>query len=84
MIAESDDKFLIWAMKAVLKWENKDLPQPLYHIHGSRDIVFPIRLTKPSHTIRKGGHLIVMTHADQVNKILHEALCKSQLAAHSS
>jgi len=84
MIEESDDQFLIWAMKAVLKWENKDLPQPLYHIHGSRDIVFPIRLTRPSHTIRKGGHLIVMTHADQVNVILRDVLSKTRLAAHTS
>jgi len=74
MIEESDGQFLIWAMKAVLKWENTVLPEPLYHIHGSRDIVFPIRLTRPSHTIRKGGHLVVMTHADQVNKVLQEAL----------
>jgi len=74
MIAESDDQFLIWAMRAVLKWDNVELPEPLYQIHGTRDIVFPIRLTQPSHTIRKGGHLVVMTHADQVNKILQEAL----------
>ncbi|MBN8854116.1 MAG: hypothetical protein BGO55_06965 [Sphingobacteriales bacterium 50-39] len=72
MIDETDGNFLIWAMKAVLKWENKELPQPLWHIHGSRDMVFPIMLTHPSHTIRRSGHLVVMTHAAEVNGILQD------------
>jgi pimeloyl-ACP methyl ester carboxylesterase len=74
MIDEADGDFLLWAMRAVLKWENKELPPSLWHIHGSRDIVFPIMLTRPSHIIRKGGHLFVMTHAEQVNGILQDIL----------
>lgn len=70
MIDEADGNFLLWAMRAVLKWENKELPQPLWHIHGSRDIVFPVMLTRPSHTIRRCGHLVIMTHAEEVNRIL--------------
>jgi pimeloyl-ACP methyl ester carboxylesterase len=74
MIDDADAGFLKWAMKAVLKWENKEMPQPLWHIHGTRDIVFPIRLTRPSHPIRRGGHLVIMTHAEEVNAILQEVL----------
>jgi pimeloyl-ACP methyl ester carboxylesterase len=74
MIDDSDGDFLLWAMKAVLKWQNKDLPQRLWHIHGTRDIVFPIMLTRPSHIIKKSGHLVVMTHADEVNGILRDIL----------
>jgi len=80
MIDEADDQFLLWAMRAVLKWENKDLPQPLWHIHGSQDIVFPIGLTRPSHKIRGAGHLLVMTHAEKVNAILQEALTTRAMA----
>ena len=74
MIRESDARFLEWAMKAVLKWENKEMPQPLWHIHGTRDIVFPIRLTHPTHRIRRGDHLVIMTRAEEVNAILREVL----------
>jgi pimeloyl-ACP methyl ester carboxylesterase len=74
MIREADARFLEWAMRAVLKWENKELPQPLWHIHGTRDIVFPIRLTRPSHTIRRGDHLVIMTRPEEVNAILREVL----------
>ena len=76
MIDECNGDFLIWAMRAVLKWENKELPQHLWHIHGSRDIVFPIMLTRPSHTIRRSGHLLVMSHADEVNGILRDIFAK--------
>jgi len=72
MIDEADSNFLLWAMKAVLKWENKELPQPLWHIHGSRDMVFPIKLTRPSHTIRRSGHMVVMSHSEEVNGILQD------------
>jgi len=72
MIDESDGDFLIWAMKAVLRWENKELPPSLWHIHGSRDMVFPIMLTRPSHTIRRSGHLAIITHAEEVNGILRD------------
>jgi pimeloyl-ACP methyl ester carboxylesterase len=77
MIREADARFLEWAMKAVLQWENKELPQPLWHIHGTRDIVFPIRLTRPTHRIRHGDHLVIITRAAEVNAILREILLKS-------
>ena len=85
MIDEADGEFLIWAMRAVLKWENKELPPSLWHIHGSRDIVFPVGLTRPSHKVRGAGHLLVMSHAPEVNAILQRvfpAVHSSQLAAH--
>jgi len=80
MIEEADEEFLIWAMRAVLKWENRELPQPLWHIHGSRDMVFPIGLTRPSHKVRGAGHLLIMTHATEVNTILQEALSTRAMA----
>jgi pimeloyl-ACP methyl ester carboxylesterase len=79
MIDESDEKFLEWAMRAVLEWDNKEMPQPLWHIHGSRDIVFPIGLTRPSHTIRRGSHLLIMTRAQEVNTILRDILLEKIL-----
>jgi pimeloyl-ACP methyl ester carboxylesterase len=74
IIRDGSADFIKWAMKAVIKWENKEMPQPLWHIHGTSDEVFPIRLTRPSHTIRRAGHLLIMTHAEEVNAILRDIL----------
>lgn len=74
IIDESDPQIIRWGMDAILKWENKETPKPSFHIHGSKDEVLPIKYTKPTHIINGAGHLLVMEHADEVNKILAELL----------
>ncbi|MEO8770308.1 MAG: alpha/beta hydrolase [Ferruginibacter sp.] len=74
VIRDSDPAFIRWALQAVLEWKNEIVPQPLYHIHGTKDRILPIRYTKPTHTIKYGGHLIVMEQAEEVNRFIEEAL----------
>ncbi len=74
MIEEGDDRFIKWAIDAVLRWENKTIPNPFFHIHGTRDEVFPIQFTRPTHTISKAGHLFLMTRPEELNNILREIL----------
>jgi len=75
IIQESDNHFIRWAMGAILKWKSIDLPKHTYtHIHGTRDEVLPVRFTKPTHIIKKAGHLMVLTNAREVNRIIGEAL----------
>ncbi|HTQ64825.1 MAG TPA: alpha/beta hydrolase [Puia sp.] len=73
MIRDTDMKFTKWAMSAIPKWKNKELPLPYIHIHGTSDKVLPVRYTKPTHVIEKGGHLIVMNRANEINRILEKA-----------
>lgn len=74
MIRQSDPSFIRWAISAVLHWKSTELENPYVHIHGTRDEVFPIRYIKPSHVIKGGDHLLVMTFYNEVNKILGEVL----------
>lgn len=74
IIKSSDPAFIRWSMEAVLKWKNEDMPQPILHIHGTRDEILPARYTTPTHIIPKAGHLMIMTQPDEVNQILHKAL----------
>lgn len=74
IIDESDDRFIKWAMTAISRWDRTDTPENIIHIHGDRDPILPIRFTKPTHIIKGAGHLLVMTHGRQVNKILTEIL----------
>ncbi|HVM89119.1 MAG TPA: alpha/beta hydrolase [Puia sp.] len=74
IIKESDAGFIHWAINAILKWRNDQFPASYIHIHGTRDEVLPIRCTKPTHIIFGAGHLMIMTHAGQLNKILSEVL----------
>ena len=74
VIWSGDDQFIAWAMDAVLKWENSVVPQPLYHIHGTRDEIFPIGRTRPTFTIPKGGHVLIMNQSKAINALLHKIL----------
>ncbi len=74
IIDDSDDRFIYWAMDAILNWESEQLSMPYIHIHGTHDEVLPMRFTKPTHIISKGGHLMVMNRAMEINAILEQAL----------
>ena len=78
VIRDGDNYFIRWALTAVLEWRNDILPHPLYHVHGTRDEVFPYRRVRPTHTIPKGGHMFLMSKPETVNQFLHEILLSFQ------
>jgi pimeloyl-ACP methyl ester carboxylesterase len=78
VILDGDNRFIRWALNAVLEWENDEAPHPLYHIHGARDEVFPIGLTKPTHIVNKGGHMFLVSRPDAINQFLREVCAPGQ------
>jgi len=76
IINESDAGLIRWSVDAILNWQNEIVPQPLWHIHGTRDEILPVRFTHPTHTVPKHGHMLVMTAAGRVNELLAEALAE--------
>ncbi|HEX6430497.1 MAG TPA: alpha/beta hydrolase [Niastella sp.] len=80
IINESDTGLIRWSMHAILNWQNETIPHPVWHIHGTRDEVLPVRYTHPTHTIPKEGHMLVMTSPQIVNEFLAKALTEGALA----
>lgn len=76
IIRDSDPAFIRWAMDAILKWKCEEPPAGFIHIHGTKDEVLPVRYTRPTHTIEKGGHLMIMTRAQELNEIVRSCLGK--------
>lgn len=74
VIRAGDDRFITWAMDAAVDWQNNTIPQPLFHIHGTWDDILPIKFTRPTHVVARGGHNMVMSHAPVINNILREIL----------
>ncbi len=74
VIRESDPKFIRWALNAILSWRNETIPDSLWHIHGSKDEILPIRYTRPTHTVKGGNHLMIMSKAPELNVFLEEVL----------
>ena len=63
-----------WAANEILNWKNNWQPGNLFHIHGTRDHMFPIRNIKTKYVIPDGGHFMIMNRAEKVNKLLSEIL----------
>ena len=74
IIRAGDDRFIRWAITAVLEWENKEVPQRFYHIHGTRDEIFPISLTTPTHIVEKGDHNFVVSRPEILNQMLKKII----------
>jgi pimeloyl-ACP methyl ester carboxylesterase len=74
VIRESDPRLIRWSMEAILGWENDEVPEPICHIHGTRDEILPIRYTHPTHTVENGSHMMVLEQATRINEILHKVL----------
>ncbi|MBN2580130.1 MAG: alpha/beta hydrolase [Pirellulales bacterium] len=75
MFCQQDDRFMHWAVSAILRWRPKPLDRvPVYHVHGARDRVIPVGPLSPTRIIPGGGHLINLTHAREVNVFLEEMI----------
>lgn len=66
--------YLRWAIKNVLFWEQEKNAEKLIHIHGDNDFIFPLQHIKKDITIANGTHLMIVTQATIISKILLEKL----------
>lgn len=69
-----DPHYLQWAIRHIAGWQNEWRPASLYHLHGSKDRIFPLNLVEPTHVVEGGGHLMIHNRAAEINKILMEIL----------
>ena len=90
MVDDMDLHFFRWASKAAADWKTNQMPNcPIIEIHGENDAVITLRdkrkapqkhladLDSPvDHLIRDASHLIQMTKAEIVNRILEDEFKK--------
>jgi pimeloyl-ACP methyl ester carboxylesterase len=69
-----DPIYLRWSINQVLNWRNEWLPQSIYHLHGEKDHIFPLKHVKPTHVIPNAGHFMVMNKYNQISEILRKIL----------
>lgn len=66
LIIDSDPVFMKWALTAILKWRNTDLPSNITQIHGTADNILPHKYTKPDILIEGGGHFMVYANTTEI------------------
>ncbi|MCS3529550.1 alpha/beta hydrolase [Chryseobacterium sp. JUb7] len=68
-----DPYYLKWSIEKISDWKFEETPG-VVQILGDRDIVFPIRNSKPNYIIKGGTHLFPAIKYKEVSKILREVL----------
>lgn len=74
MLIDTNITFFRWAIKSILYWEQPETVNNLYHIHGSSDLMFPLKYLKPQYIIKNGKHLMIYTQATEVSTMLSEII----------
>jgi pimeloyl-ACP methyl ester carboxylesterase len=66
--------YMKWAVNAILTWKNETRPANLFHIHGTRDRIFPHKRTNANVKIEGGTHLMVHNRPEEISRLLGEKL----------
>ncbi len=74
MVAKSTGGFDKWVMKQVSDWDSDFEHQNLLHIHGDKDIVFPIKYIGNCYVIKGGGHPMIINKYKEIGKVISDFL----------
>lgn len=69
ILQDSDPKYIRWALNAIARWNNTQTVDA-FRIHGSDDQLFPLSSVKPDYVVAGGGHLMVISHAKEIEQQL--------------
>ena len=75
MLVDASPSFVRWGIAAITEWDGAgELGVPIHHIHGSADDLILLGSVQPDRVVAGGGHLLNVTHADEVNAFIAERL----------
>lgn len=66
----TDKRYLDWAIKQVVSWNQETSDPNLVHIHGDQDIIFPIENMKNCIIIEGGTHIMILNRYKWLNENL--------------
>ncbi|WP_373940714.1 alpha/beta hydrolase [Polaribacter sejongensis] len=66
--------YLNWSIGTIIRWEQTKKDQNITHIHGTSDHVFPIKNINNCIQIEGGSHIMIITKAKKLTKIINDTL----------
>jgi pimeloyl-ACP methyl ester carboxylesterase len=75
MLLQNTNNYLQWALKTISAWNGKATLPMVFHIHGDKDIIFPIKnIRTPYYLIEGGNHIMIYDKAAEVSQIIVDRL----------
>jgi len=69
-----DKNYLEWSISTIVNWKQEEPIKNVIHIHGTRDLIFPVINLKNYIPVEKGDHAIILKRADWLNKFFEKNL----------
>lgn len=75
ILQDTNPTFARWAIGEIAQW-NQLVPtsNPVFHIHGDSDRIFPIKQVNPDKKIKNGSHFMTVSQPDVLSKAIQEGL----------
>ena len=67
-----DKQYLDWALEKMITWDRKDKLNNVIHIHGDKDMVFPIKYIDGCEVIKGGTHIMILNKGREISHKLLE------------
>ncbi len=65
-------QYLDWALEKMVTWNQKEKIKDIIHIHGEKDLVFPIKYIDDCEVIKGGTHIMILNKGSEISKKLLE------------
>jgi hypothetical protein len=63
-------QYLDWALEKMVTWDQKEKIEGIIHIHGGKDMVFPIKYIEGCEVIKDGTHIMILNKGREISKKL--------------
>ena len=73
-LSMNDRRYLSWAIREMVCWDQEEALEGTIHIHGDADNVFPRKYIKNSILVEGGTHIMVITRAKWFNENLPQLI----------
>ena len=74
MLRRKDPLYLKRTADMIVCWDRDRYQESIFHIHGDADHTIPIENVRYDYLIKDGSHMMVLTRADEISKIISEIL----------
>lgn len=72
MLGAKKPLYLKRSINMIVNWDKRTYNEKIIHIHGTNDHTLPYRNIDVDYTIENGSHMMTLTKAEEINKILKE------------
>ena len=67
-----DKQYLDWALEKMVTWNKNEKIKNIIHIHGEKDMVFPIKYIDECRVIEGGTHIMILNKGREISQKLLE------------